>query len=307
MAKDNVEIIDGFYFGGTDDFLMPKKPNIDWGEEPQTPTASFVGGLGLDSSEKANSQDPLQIDTTPARKRRSGLSHTMLGIADLFNISSGDPDAYLGQSLDRAQHIDETRMKEYPEGYQIDMNRAKLLSQKAQAEEDPTRKAIYGREIKKLLPNETQGLDDLTAADFLVGDDKFRQKMQLEQLKGLNQLNLQKLKNGGNLDVAKLKATSNEDIAAMKVNAITNRGTRKDFVDMARLLDDYSLSDIFSWYREKYSTANPALAMRSMSYFVDAETMPMPRMLIPFDWEGAKDRIRAAVRKLVMSAGGHRV
>ena len=43
------------------------------------------------------------------------------------------------------------------------------------------------------------------------------------------------------------------------------------------------------------------VAMRSMSYFVDAETMPMPRMLIPFDWEGAKDRIRAAVRKLVLS------
>ena len=92
-----------------------------------------------------------------------------------------------------------------------------------------------------------------------------------------------------------------KDIAAMKVNAITNRGTRKDFVDMARLLDDYSLEDIFSWYREKYPAANPALAMRSMSYFVDAETMPMPKMLIPFDWEGAKDRIRAAVRKLVMS------
>jgi len=28
--------------------------------------------------------------------------------------------------------------------------------------------------------------------------------------------------------------------------------------------------------------ADPALAMRSMSYFVDAETMPMPRMLVPF-------------------------
>ena len=90
------------------------------------------------------------------------------------------------------------------------------------------------------------------------------------------------------------------DIAAMKVNAITNRGTRKDFVDMARLLDDYSLEDIFAWYREKYPAANPALAMRSLSYFADAETMPMPKMLIPFDWEKAKDRIRAAVRRLVM-------
>ena len=97
-----------------------------------------------------------------------------------------------------------------------------------------------------------------------------------------------------------------KDIAAMKVNAITNRGTRKDFVDMARLLDDYSLEDIFSWYREKYPAANPALAMRSMSYFVDAETMPMPRMLVPFDWDEAKARICTAVRKLVMSAGGHR-
>ena len=40
--------------------------------------------------------------------------------------------------------------------------------------------------------------------------------------------------------------------------------------------------------------------LRSMSYFVDAETMPMPRMLIPFDWEVAKDRIRAAVRGIAM-------
>lgn len=220
MARDNVEIIDGFYFGGTDDFLSPKKPSIDWGNPPDAPTTSFVGGFGIEEpSAKRESQDPLQIDVEPARKRRSGVTNAMLGIADLFNISSGDPNAYLGQSEERAHKLDELRMKQDPEGYQIDMNRAKLLSQKAQAEEDPARKAIYGREIKKLLPNETQGLDDLTAADFLVGDDKFRQKMQLEQLKGLNQLNLQKLKNGGNLDVAKLKATSNEDIAAMKTDA----------------------------------------------------------------------------------------
>lgn len=220
MARDNVEIIDGFYFGGTDDFLSPKKPSIDWGNPPDAPTTSFVGGFGIDEpSTKKASQDPLQIDVEPVRKRRSGVTNAMLGIADIFNISSGDPNAYLGQSEERAHKLDELRMKQDPEGYQIDMNRAKLLSQKAQQEEDPARKAIYGREIKKLLPNETQGLDDLTAADFLVGDDKFKQKMQLEQLKGLNQLNLQKLKNGGNLDVAKLKATSNEDIAAMKTDA----------------------------------------------------------------------------------------
>ena len=88
------------------------------------------------------------------------------------------------------------------------------------------------------------------------------------------------------------------DIAAMKVNAITNRGTRKDFVDMTFLLRTNTMKQIFKWYRQKYPTANPALAVRSLVYFVDAEEQPMPRMLVPFDWEVAKDEIRAAVRSL---------
>lgn len=91
-----------------------------------------------------------------------------------------------------------------------------------------------------------------------------------------------------------------KDIGAMKINAITNRGTRKDFVDLARLLDDYSLEEIFGWYQAKYPQANPALAVRSLSYFVDAETMPMPRMLIDFDWNAAVDKILMSVRNLVI-------
>ena len=31
---------------------------------------------------------------------------------------------------------------------------------------------------------------------------------------------------------------------------------------------------------------------------VGAEEQPLPRMLVPFDWEAAKDEIRAAVRSL---------
>ena len=90
-----------------------------------------------------------------------------------------------------------------------------------------------------------------------------------------------------------------KDIAAMKINAVTNRGSRKDFVDIARLLDDYSLESMFDWYLQKYPDANPALALRSLSYFADAEAMPMPRMMIPFDWDGAKKRIRSAVRDFI--------
>ena len=41
------------------------------------------------------------------------------------------------------------------------------------------------------------------------------------------------------------------DIAAMKINAITNRGARKDFVDLARLLDEHSLEEMLEWYQQK--------------------------------------------------------
>lgn len=101
------------------------------------------------------------------------------------------------------------------------------------------------------------------------------------------------------VEEAGLRLASIRDIAAMKINAITNRGSRKDFVDLAFLLARHSLSEMFGWYLAKYRGVNPALAMRSLVYFADAETMPMPRMLAQFDWEVAKDQMRNAVRELV--------
>ena len=90
------------------------------------------------------------------------------------------------------------------------------------------------------------------------------------------------------------------DIAAMKINAITNRGTRKDFVDLALLMDNHDFNELFKWYLAKYTDATPVLALRSLAYFDDAENQPMPKMLIDFDWEQAKRTISSAVRKLVV-------
>ena len=98
------------------------------------------------------------------------------------------------------------------------------------------------------------------------------------------------------IEMEDVRLSGIKDIAAMKINAITNRGARKDFVDLARLLDEHSLGEMLEWYQKKYPEANPALALRSLSYFVDAESMPMPHMLIPFDWNSAKEKIRSAVR-----------
>lgn len=95
-----------------------------------------------------------------------------------------------------------------------------------------------------------------------------------------------------------IRVAAISDIAAMKINAITNRGSRKDFVDLAMLLRKYPLSQIFEWFLAKYGDVNPAIALRSLVYFVDAEMEPMPQMLVPFEWEEEKLTIKKAVNHL---------
>ena len=84
----------------------------------------------------------------------------------------------------------------------------------------------------------------------------------------------------------------------MKIAAVTNRGTRKDFVDVFFLLRFHSLEQLMNWYTQKYPDGNTYLTMRSLVYFADAEQEVMPKMLIPVEWESVKSTIRKAVREL---------
>ena len=88
------------------------------------------------------------------------------------------------------------------------------------------------------------------------------------------------------------------DIAAMKLAAATNRGTRKDFVDVYFLLRKYSLRQMLDWYAEKYPEGNDYLVLRSLVYFDDAELEPMPNMLTPVEWKSVTKAIESAVREL---------
>lgn len=72
-----------------------------------------------------------------------------------------------------------------------------------------------------------------------------------------------------------------KDIAAMKLSAITNRVTKKDFIDYFFLLKHYSLEDLIDLYCRKYSDAQLFTSIKSLSYFEDAEGDPMPDMIIP--------------------------
>ncbi|MDR1595043.1 MAG: nucleotidyl transferase AbiEii/AbiGii toxin family protein [Prevotellaceae bacterium] len=93
-----------------------------------------------------------------------------------------------------------------------------------------------------------------------------------------------------------------KDIAAMKLEAVTNRGTRKDFVDVYFLLQHFTIIQMLDFYIKKYTRGSIFNVIRSLCYFVDAEIMPMPEMVIPVQWEDIKSIIQNMLRTSDFSA-----
>ena len=100
-----------------------------------------------------------------------------------------------------------------------------------------------------------------------------------------------------------VRLASVRDIAAMKLAAITNRGTKKDFVDLAFLLDRLDLPQMLDLYKQKFKDGESFMVLKSLAFFGDAEEDPMPFMLLPIDWNLAKQRIIESVRKPLPNSG----
>jgi len=92
---------------------------------------------------------------------------------------------------------------------------------------------------------------------------------------------------------------SKEDIAAMKIIAISDRGTKRDFIDIYFLLEEFSLEEIFEFVKKKYPMFNIYVGLRGLTYFVDAEKAQKRRLyLIHFvSWNEVKKFLIKEVRK----------
>jgi len=88
-----------------------------------------------------------------------------------------------------------------------------------------------------------------------------------------------------------LRLAGKKDIAAMKLAAITGRGSRRDFIDLYFLLQEYNLQEMLSFYNEKYNDGSSFLVLKSLTYFDDAEIDPQPFMLKKADWKQIKQII----------------
>ena len=91
------------------------------------------------------------------------------------------------------------------------------------------------------------------------------------------------------------------DIACMKIDAISSRGSKKDFIDLYVLLEHYSLPEILGFFEKKYASINynKLHLLKSLSYFDDAEDEPSPVMLRDITWENVKKKISSEAHSLV--------
>jgi hypothetical protein len=92
---------------------------------------------------------------------------------------------------------------------------------------------------------------------------------------------------------------SRQDISAMKVIAISDRGTKRDFIDIYFLLKEFSLKEIMDFVKKKYPNFNIYFGLRGLTYFVDAEKKQKRRLyLIHFvSWNKIKKFLIEKVKK----------
>ena len=87
------------------------------------------------------------------------------------------------------------------------------------------------------------------------------------------------------------------DIAAMKLDAVSSRGSKKDFIDIYELLKKYTLAELIDFFEKKYAGIryNMLHILKSLIYFDDADGEPPPVMLRDADWDNIKQSIRQSV------------
>ncbi|MCI5141071.1 MAG: hypothetical protein D3909_04950 [Candidatus Electrothrix sp. ATG1] len=93
-----------------------------------------------------------------------------------------------------------------------------------------------------------------------------------------------------------IRIFSVQDIAAMKLNAIANRGSKKDFFDVHSLLERFSLTELLAFFEEKYAQINSFTVLKSLTYFDDAEGDPEPLSLVNTSWHEVKVALHSLVK-----------
>lgn len=93
-----------------------------------------------------------------------------------------------------------------------------------------------------------------------------------------------------------IRLIGKHDIIAMKVNAIMKRAEKKDFWDIAELLNHYSVDDFVRFYKQKYPNQQLMISVpQAMTYFKEAEESQDPISLKGQTWNSVKKFIQKKI------------
>ncbi len=95
-----------------------------------------------------------------------------------------------------------------------------------------------------------------------------------------------------------IRMFNDEDIIAMKIFAILKRAHKKDFWDIAELLNHYSLAECIKMYYKKYPNMQLLISIPyALTYFEDADESEDPISLKGQTWESVKKIIQSHVNE----------
>ena len=100
------------------------------------------------------------------------------------------------------------------------------------------------------------------------------------------------------LIIDNIRMLSTEDIIAMKLQAILGRGKKKDFWDVAELLEHFTIADFIQFHKEKFAAQNLLITVpQALTYFTDADESEDPISLKKQTWPTVQKIIKAKVRE----------
>lgn len=102
---------------------------------------------------------------------------------------------------------------------------------------------------------------------------------------------------------SQIKIADVADIAPMKIAAISDRGTRRDFIDLYFITEIekvLSLKEVLKLYDKKFKALkqNKVHLLKSLLYFEDAEKEEMPQMIKEISWKEVKNFFEKEVKKI---------
>ncbi len=90
-----------------------------------------------------------------------------------------------------------------------------------------------------------------------------------------------------------------EEIIAMILFAILQRGEKKDYMDIASILDHFNLEQMISFYSERHIGSDSLNILKYLSSTADIENQPEPIMMNGLTWITWKKKINDAVQEII--------